>query len=111
MLTTFPAFASEMNLHTHKGKSDTFHHVGETSGVKLQLNVGIKQSQEPIILLFFTFTKCYLCQWHRKEKAWGKNDTIQLISELRISTVCITMKYNTVHRLQNGIQNPVKYKC
>jgi len=96
-----------MNLHTHKGKSDTLNHDGEASEVKLQLNVGTKRSQKPIILLFFTFTKCYLCQWHDKGEAWGKNDTIQLISNLRISTVCITMKYNTLHR----VKNPAKYKC
>jgi hypothetical protein len=110
MLTTFPASASEMNLHIHMGKSDTLNHGGETSGVKLQLNVSTKQSQKPIILLFFTFTKCYLCQGHMMGKAWGKNDTIQLILNLRISTVCITMKYNIVHRVRNGIQNPAKYK-
>jgi len=95
-----------MNLHTHEGKSDTLYHDGETSGMKLQLNAGTKQSQEPIILLFFNFTKCYLCQWHGTGEAWGKSDTIQLISNLRISTVCITIKYNTAHR----VNNPTKYK-
>jgi hypothetical protein len=42
-----------------------------------------------------------------QESHGGKNDTIQLISNLRISTVCITMKYNKVYR----VKYPANYKC
>jgi hypothetical protein len=52
MLTTFPASAPEMNLHTHKGKSDTLNHDGETSGVKLQLNVGNNEVRNPSFFCF-----------------------------------------------------------
>ena len=77
-----------MNLYIYKEKSATLTHDGEGSRVDLQFNVGTKRSQEPDILLFFNFTKCYLCQWQGKGKAWGKIDTIQLISNLRTSTLC-----------------------
>jgi len=47
MLTTFPASASEMNLHTHKGKYDTLDHDGETSGVKFSLMQALNEVSNP----------------------------------------------------------------